>query len=99
MLNRWIPKELGWLQPTDQGMHLVLWLECGIDDIQLAKSARAAGVVVRAVSPMYSAGQRRSGLVLGIGGFSNAQMEAAVRSLAKIIMSMSQTKPLTNTTL
>lgn len=99
MLNRWIPKELGWLQPSDQGMHLVLWLGCGIDDIQLASGAMDAGVAVRAVSPMYSAGKGRSGLVLGLGGFSNAQMEAAVRSLAAIIMSMSQTKPLTHTTL
>lgn len=99
LLNRWIPKELGWLQPSDQGMHLVLWLGCGIDDIQLASSAIDAGVAVRAVSPMYSAGKGRSGLVLGLGGFSNAQMEAAMRNLAAIIRSMNQIEPLTQTTL
>jgi GntR family transcriptional regulator/MocR family aminotransferase len=99
MLNRWIPKELGWLQPSDQGMHLVLWLGCGIDDIQLASSAIDAGVAVRAVSPMYSAGKGRSGLVLGLGGFSNAQMEAAMRNLAAIIRSMNQIEPLTQKTL
>lgn len=93
MLERWIPKELGWLQPGDQGMHLVLWLAHGMDDILLASRALEVGVAVRAVSPMYSARNARSGLVLGLGGFSDAQMETAVRSLAAIIMSMRKTRP------
>ncbi|GAC1325814.1 MAG: hypothetical protein NVS3B11_22210 [Collimonas sp.] len=98
MLERWIPKDLGWLQPSDQGMHLVLWLADGIDDVLLASRAVEAGVAVRAVSPMYSEGNGRSGLVLGLGGFSNEQMEAAVRILAAIIMSMRKTKPRIQTT-
>ena len=88
MLERWIPKDLGWLQPSDQGMHLVLWLAQGINDVLLASRAMEAGVAVRAVSPMYSEGNGRPGLVLGLGGFSNEQMEAAVRTLAAIIMAM-----------
>ncbi|MCU6434081.1 PLP-dependent aminotransferase family protein [Undibacterium sp. Jales W-56] len=98
MLERWIPKDLGWLQPSDQGMHLVLWLADGIDDVLLASRAVEAGVAVRAVSPMYSEGNGRSGLVLGLGGFSNEQMEAAVRILAAISMSMRKTKPHIQTT-
>ncbi|UHL64235.1 PLP-dependent aminotransferase family protein [Paralcaligenes sp. KSB-10] len=93
MLGRWIPKDLGWLQPSDQGMHLVLWLARGIDDVLLASRAVEAGVAVRAVSPMYSTGNGRSGLVLGLGGFSNEQMEAAVRILAAIITSMRKAEP------
>lgn len=85
MLDRWIPKDLGWLQPSDQGMHLVLWLAQGMDDVLLASRAMEAGVAVRAVSSMYSEGHGRSGLVLGLGGFSDDQMEAAVRSLAAIM--------------
>ena len=85
MLDRWIPKDLGWLQPSDQGMHLVLWLAPGMDDVLLASLAMEAGVAVRAVSAMYSEGRGRSGLVLGLGGFSDDQMEAAVRSLAAIM--------------
>jgi GntR family transcriptional regulator/MocR family aminotransferase len=88
MLDRWISKDLGWLQPSDQGMHLVLWLASGIDDILLASRAVEAGVAVRAVSPMYSEGHGRSGLVLGLGGFSHDQMETAVRSLAAIMVGM-----------
>lgn len=86
MIRRWIPENLGWLQPSDQGMHLLLWLAQGIDDVLLASRAMEAGVAVRAVSPMYSAGNGRSGLVLGLGGFSNEQMEVAVRTLAAILM-------------
>jgi GntR family transcriptional regulator / MocR family aminotransferase len=93
MLEHWIPKELGWLQPSDQGMHLVLWLAHGIDDVVLASCAVEAGVAVRAVSPMYSKGNGRSGLVLGLGGFSHEQMAAAVRILAALIVSMRTTKP------
>ena len=91
MLDRWIAKDLGWLQPSDQGMHLVLWLAGGIDDVLLASRALDAGVAVRAVSPMYSEGNGRSGLVLGLGGYSNDQMEAAVRSLAAIMTGMRKT--------
>lgn len=92
MLKRWIPEDLGWLQPSDQGMHLLLWLASGIDDVLLASRAMEAGVAVRAVSPMYSASNGRSGLILGLGGFSNEQMEAAVRTLAAIVMAMRKTK-------
>lgn len=88
MIHKWIPKDLGWLQPSDQGMHLVLWLAYGINDVVLASRAMEAGVAVRAVSPMYSGDNGRSGLVLGLGGFSNEQMETAIRKLAWVIMLM-----------
>lgn len=90
MLERWIPNNLAWLQPCDQGMHMVLWLAQGIDDTLLASRALAAGVSVRAVSPMYSEGNGRSGLLLGLGGYSNEQMETAVRALAAAITEMAK---------
>src|SRR3546814_14128634 len=31
ILGRLIPHDIGWLQPSDQGMPLVLWLADGID--------------------------------------------------------------------
>jgi GntR family transcriptional regulator/MocR family aminotransferase len=98
MLKRWIPEDLGWLQPSDQGMHLLLWLAPGIDDVLLTSRAMETGVAVRAVSSMYSEGNGRPGLILGLGGFSNEQMEAAVRILAAIIMSIRKTKLRTDTT-
>lgn len=88
MLERWIPKDLGWLQPSDQGMHMVLWLAQGMDDVLLASRAVEAGVAVRPVSTMYSEGNGRSGLILGLGGFSDDQMKAAVLGLAEIMLGM-----------
>nr|WP_315399883.1 PLP-dependent aminotransferase family protein [uncultured Duganella sp.] len=88
MLERSIPRDLGWLQPSDQGMHLLLWLAQGIDDVVLASRAMAAGVAVRPVSPMYAPGNGRAGLILGLGGFSDEQMRAAVVSLAGIMAEM-----------
>lgn len=71
-------------------MYLMFWLSSGIDDVLLASRALEAGVAVRAESLMYSEGNGRSGLVLGLGGFSNDQMEAAVKRLAAIIIAMGQ---------
>jgi len=83
-----IEKELSpWvcLQPSDQGMHLVIWLKTGIDDVQVALRAEAAGVVVRAVSSMYEGRTRRSGLMLGFGGFPADQSAMAVGRLRTVL--------------
>lgn len=82
---RWLAPNLAWLQPTDQGMHLVLWLAAGIDDRDVAAKAAEAGVVVRAVSPMYAGAHGRPGLVLGLGGFSGGAIDSAMQRLARVI--------------
>ncbi|MEX3958486.1 PLP-dependent aminotransferase family protein [Trinickia sp. EG282A] len=84
-LTELLPRELAWLEPGDQGMHLVLWLADGMDDRAVAELAARAGVSVRAVSPMFAPGTERSGLVLGFGGFSSTQMKAAAQRLAAVI--------------
>lgn len=73
------------IQPADQGMHIVAWLPNGIDDIQVAEAARLAGIAVRAISPMCSAAFKRSGLMMGFGGFSADQLGSAVKKLRKIL--------------
>jgi GntR family transcriptional regulator / MocR family aminotransferase len=82
-LQRHMPPEVV-LQPSDQGMHLLLWLPRDIDDVQLAKAALADRIVVRAISPMYKAAPQ-SGLMLGFGGFSSEQLEAAAKRLGSIV--------------
>ncbi|HEX7912162.1 MAG TPA: PLP-dependent aminotransferase family protein [Paraburkholderia sp.] len=84
-LGALLPRELAWLEPGDQGMHLVLWLARGLDDRAIAERSAQEGVAVRAVSPMYDAGTERPGLVLGFGGFTQAQMRAAAERLAIVI--------------
>ena len=84
IIARLIPPEHAWVQPGDQGMHLVLWLADTVRDETVAARALEQGVSVRAVSPMY-ADHGRPGLILGLGGYSNEQMERAVKTLAAII--------------
>ncbi|WP_342708222.1 PLP-dependent aminotransferase family protein [Bradyrhizobium sp. B124] len=72
------------LQPSDQGMHLLLWMPQDFDDVQLAKAALADGIVVRPISPMYHAAAR-PGLMLGFGGFEPEELETAAIRLRQMI--------------
>ncbi len=87
MLGRLIPSHLGWTQPGDQGMHLILWLDGRLDDRTLALAALESGVSTRPVSPMFSAGNARTGLILGLSDFAYDQMEQAIKKLASLIKS------------
>ncbi len=84
-LEALLPRELAWIEPGDQGMHLVLWLAAKLDDRRIVQLAADEGIAVRAASPMFAAGTERSGLILGFGGFSGAQMKEAARRLAAVI--------------
>lgn len=85
MIERYIPKHLGYLQAGDQGMHMVLWLAHYMDDRKIAQAVLDAGIAIKAVSPTFSLERKRSGLVLGLGDFELIQMEYAVQSLANIL--------------
>lgn len=82
---RFLPTELGHVQPCDQGMHMVVWLRPDIDDTAVAAAAVAHGVSVRAVSPMYAPGTEWPGLLLGFGGYRADAIESAARRLVKVI--------------
>ncbi|MGT2512211.1 MocR-like pyridoxine biosynthesis transcription factor PdxR [Cupriavidus basilensis] len=84
-IERLIAPDLAWLQPSDQGMHLVLWLAAGLDDREVASLGREAGVALRPVSPMYAGRKGPAGLVLGFGGFGDKAIEEAARKLAAIL--------------
>jgi GntR family transcriptional regulator/MocR family aminotransferase len=73
------------VEAADQGMHVVVSLPAGVDDTQLMDRARAKGLAVRAISPMYEAENRPSGLMLGFGGFTAPQLSAAARSLREVM--------------
>jgi GntR family transcriptional regulator/MocR family aminotransferase len=84
-VDRLLPRHLAWLEPSDQGMHLVLWLADGLDDKWVASKASEVQVSVRAVSPMYAGANGRPGLILGLGGFTAQEIESATRRLAHVI--------------
>ena len=90
MIERYIPKHLGYLQAGDQGMHMVLWLAHYMDDRKIAQAVLDAGIAIKAVSPTFSLERKRSGLVLGLGDFELIQMECAVQSLANILKQYEQ---------
>jgi len=92
-LQRLLPVELARLQPSDQGMHLVLWLSSGIDDREVARRAGVAGVAVRALSPTYAGGRGPAGLVLGFGGFGDREIDVAAQRLADVIRTVAQAAP------
>ena len=73
------------VQPCDQGMHIILWLPYGAEDVEFSEKARRAGIVTRPVSPMYEVSTARPGLMLGFGGFTAKQLQDAVVQLSQII--------------
>lgn len=73
------------IEPSDQGMHLVVWLPDELDDVTIAAAAGTAGIALRPLSPMGSARLKRSGLMLGFGGFSTEQLKAAVQRLRRVL--------------
>jgi GntR family transcriptional regulator/MocR family aminotransferase len=84
-LEALLPANLAWIEPGDQGMHLVLWLADGLDDREVVERAATEGVAVRAVSPMFAPRTGRPDLALGFGGFSSEQMKTAAQRLAAVI--------------
>jgi GntR family transcriptional regulator/MocR family aminotransferase len=92
-LKRELPSWVS-LQSSDQGMHLVLWLPAGFDDVKFAGEAAETGLVVRPISSMYHASPpRRSGLMLGFGGFSVEHLRKAVLQLRDVLDASKQVKP------
>jgi len=69
----------------DQGMHLVAYLRHGISDTALEERARAAGIVARAISPLYRKAPARSGLLLGFTGYPRQLILPAAAKLARLI--------------
>lgn len=78
------------IQPADQGMHIVVWLPDGLNDVAIAKAASEAGIALRALSPMCSGNLPLSGLMLGFGGFTNEQLRDAVRRLRQVLEKLSK---------
>ena len=70
---------------TDAGMHLSTWFQPGIDDVTVVRRAADRGLYPIALSTCFVDSDTRSGLVLGFGGSTEAQIDRAVGALARII--------------
>jgi GntR family transcriptional regulator/MocR family aminotransferase len=69
------------IQPSAQGMHLLVWLPKLSNDIEISIRAAEDGLEVRPISPMYAGIPRKSGLMLGFGGFSPELLSASASIL------------------
>jgi GntR family transcriptional regulator/MocR family aminotransferase len=70
---------------ADTGMHLTAFLPEGVDDVDLTRRAAAEGVSVRPLSICYLKPPSRSGLILGYGGATPAQIREGVRVLKDLL--------------
>ena len=73
-----------WLEPDPpgQGMHMIAYLKGGLSDLAAESAAAAAGVIARAISPLYLEAAPRQGLMLGFSGYPATAMAPAARRLA-----------------
>lgn len=82
-----LEKEFGSKLPVhgaEAGMHLVVTLPAGLNDMEIASEAEAKGLWLWPLSPTYAAGKPRSGLILGFGSTPESQMPTAVQRLQAV---------------
>jgi GntR family transcriptional regulator/MocR family aminotransferase len=70
--------------PDDCGMHLVGYLDDGVDDIALSKAAADRGVAAAALSRLYVDAPPKKGLMLGYAGVAEPAMRRAVATLGAV---------------
>jgi GntR family transcriptional regulator / MocR family aminotransferase len=71
--------------PGDAGLHLTLLLGDGLDDTTISRLAAARSLDVQPLSLHYVGPDRRSGLVLGFGGFPPERLAAEVKTLRECV--------------
>ncbi|MES3004073.1 MAG: PLP-dependent aminotransferase family protein [Pseudomonadota bacterium] len=73
----------GWLHPHDSnaGLHIVLSLPRGMDDVRAAREARDRGVMVRPLSRYYAGTTGARGLLLGFACVAESDMLAPFERL------------------
>ncbi|MBE9606368.1 PLP-dependent aminotransferase family protein [Acetobacteraceae bacterium H6797] len=78
------------IAPPDQGMHVLAYLgpsllARGMTDQSLSAAARAKGVMLRPISPLFSAAPPRQGFMLGFTGHAPHALRAAVEKLVPLL--------------
>lgn len=76
----------GWpLSNQEAGLHLVMHLPSGTDDVAIAATAHSDGIWVRPLSRYYSGATSSSGLLFGYATVDEKDIDSAFKRLAKII--------------
>lgn len=74
---------------TDTGMHIILPLKPGADDVALACELAARGVVSRPLSPYYTGQDKARGLLFGFAAFSPEEISKGMTRLSSADVGLS----------
>lgn len=81
------------IEVPDQGMHLVAYLKSGASDIEIERSAKQHGIIVRAMSRFYRVTPPCQALMLGFSGFPRQLIIPAAARLAAVVVGTAGTAP------
>jgi GntR family transcriptional regulator/MocR family aminotransferase len=70
---------------ADAGLHAATLLPEGTDDVEVVARMAARGLTATALSTCYLGPARRPGLLLGFGGFDEAALASATRTLGGVL--------------
>ena len=70
---------------ADIGMHLLIWLRPGLQDLEVVEEARRRGVAVRPLSPHYMGARQRQALLAGFAAHPEERFPLAARRLAAAV--------------
>ncbi len=70
----------------EAGLHLVMHLPDGTDDVGIVLAARALGISIRPLSRYYAGGGGRAGLLFGYAGVPDERIKPAFRTLVPAIV-------------
>ncbi|WP_278977113.1 PLP-dependent aminotransferase family protein [Oligella urethralis] len=90
LLREAINEQLGpdWVSSNvEAGLHLVIHLPAGTDDVTIARAAKAAGIMVRPLSRYYLGEPSRAGVLLGYANVPDELIKPRFAQLARIIRS------------
>src|SRR5690606_32389126 len=74
------------ISTQDAGMHVVMHLPAGTDDVGIVLAARSAGIYVRALSRYYADGVGPPGLLLGYATVPDDQIVPMFQKLTQLIL-------------
>lgn len=73
------------LSNQEAGLHLVVHLPLGCDDVAISEAAQAMGILVRPLSRYYAGGTKKPGLLLGYANVLDDQIKPLFMRLLSII--------------
>ncbi|QHI98837.1 aminotransferase class I/II-fold pyridoxal phosphate-dependent enzyme [Xylophilus rhododendri] len=85
LVQQWLGADWIHEYDTGAGLHLVLALPEGMDDVAVTEACAAQGVLVRPLSRYYLGRRRRSGLLLGFASVPQEQMLAPFEIVVRCI--------------